>query len=85
MVENTIGKYFMKHKNNRPRTFFDEHFRLEKLSLQKDPLEKLSERIGWELFRPLLNEVFSKKAKGPGGCRPYDYVLMFKVLILQRY
>ena len=75
----------MKHKNTRPHSFFDEHIRLEKLSQQKDPLQNLNERIRWELFRPLLNEVFYKEAKGPGGCRPYDYVLMFKVLILQRY
>ncbi|MDI6803226.1 MAG: IS5 family transposase [Bacteroidota bacterium] len=75
----------MKHKDNRPRSFFDEHFRLEKLSQQNDPLHKLKERIHWELFRPLLNETLYKEAKGPGGCRPYDYVLMFKILILQRY
>ncbi|MDI6803971.1 MAG: hypothetical protein QME58_09025 [Bacteroidota bacterium] len=75
----------MKHKNNRSRSFFDEHYRLEKLSQHRDPLENLNERIGWEMFRPILNEVFYKEAKGPGGCRPYDYVLMFKILILQRY
>jgi len=75
----------MKHKAKGNGSFFDEQFRLEKLNQQNDPLQKLNERIGWELFRPLLNEVFSKDAKGPGGCRPYDYVLMFKILILQRY
>jgi IS5 family transposase len=27
----------------------------------------------------------SKEPKGSGGHRPYDYVLMFKIIILQRY
>ncbi|GAB1858618.1 hypothetical protein MHTCC0001_34580 [Flavobacteriaceae bacterium MHTCC 0001] len=27
----------------------------------------------------------SKHSKGKGGRPPYDYVLMFKILILQRY
>lgn len=64
---------------------FDEEFRLEKLSSQNDQLVKLKERIDFELFRPLLEEAFSKAPKGTGGARPYDYVMMFKILILQRY
>jgi IS5 family transposase len=64
--------------------FFDEEFRLEKLSRLGDSLEKLNKRIDWELFRPVLDGVFSKKAAEKGGRPPYDYVLMFKILILQR-
>ena len=75
----------MKHKSSQPRSFFDEEFRLEKLTAQKDTLVKLKERIDFELFRLLLEEAFDKEEKGTGGARPYDYVLMFKILILQRY
>ena len=75
----------MNYKTTKPKGFFDEEFRLEKLSEQKDPLVKLKERIDFELFRPLLEEAFYKEEKGIGGARPYDYVLMFKILILQRY
>ena len=75
----------MQHKTTKGRGFFDEEFRLEKISAQKDPLVKLNERIDFEHFRSLLNEAFSKEEKGIGGARPYDYVLMFKILILQRY
>jgi len=32
-----------------------------------------------------LEEAFSKGEKAVGGARPYDYVMMFKILILQRY
>lgn len=72
-------------KNKNPRGLFDESFRLEKLSKQGDPLQSIKEKIDWELFRPLLESVFVKEDKGTGGREPYDYVMMFKILILQRY
>lgn len=75
----------MKYKEQQAKGFFDEAFRLEKLSGQKDPLVKLKERIDFEMFRPLLEGTLDKENKGIGGARPYDYVLMFKILILQRY
>lgn len=71
--------------NTKPRTHFGEEFRLEKLSKKHDPLERLNQHIDWEIFRPVFNSVFEKQAKGAGGRPPYDYVLMFKILILQRY
>jgi transposase len=49
-----------------------------------DPLEKLNKVINWQIFRPKLTRVFVKEAKGPGGRPPYDYVMMFKILILLR-
>jgi IS5 family transposase len=74
-----------KYKDKHAKGFFDESFRLKQLSAQKDPLVKLKERIDFELFRTLLEEALHKEEKGIGGARPYDYVLMFKILILQRY
>ena len=75
----------MHYKTSPARGFFDEAFRLEKLKEQNDPLVKLKERIDFELFRPPLEQAFFKEDKGIGGARPYDYVMMFKILILQRY
>jgi IS5 family transposase len=69
---------------NKQRGFFDEQGRLEKLSKQGDPLEKLNAVINWEIFRNELERCFSKEPKGPGGRDPFDYVFMFKILILQR-
>jgi len=66
-------------------SFFDEDFRLEKLSKKNDPLEKLNKLIDWEIFRPELNNSFKETPKSKGGRPPYDYVMMFKILILQRY
>lgn len=63
---------------------FDEDFRLELITQQGDPLLKLNEAIDWESFRHILNRVFRKETKGPGGRPPFDYVMMFKILVLQR-
>lgn len=77
----THGKY--KHKQ--AKRLFDESLRLDQLTATKDPLIKLKERIDFEMFRPLLDESLYKEGKGIGGARPYAYILMFEILILQRY
>lgn len=74
-----------KFKRHRDYGFFDQDIRLSKLSELGDPLEKLNAHIDFEIFRDLLETKLSKIAKGKGGRKPYDYVLMFKILILQRY
>ena len=72
-------------KRHRDYGFFDQDIRLTKLSKLGDPLEKLNQGIDFELFRNILETGFEKVAKGKGGRRPFDYVMMFKILILQRY
>ena len=64
--------------------FFDESNCLRKLSKLGDQLEKLSRVIDWEIFESTLKRVFVKEQKGVGGRPPYSYLLMFKILILQR-
>lgn len=75
-------KRFKRHKDY---GFFDQDIRLSKLSQLGDPLEKLNTGIDFEQFRNLLEMSLSSQPKGPGGRPAYDYVLMFKILILQRY
>ena len=72
-------------KNKNERGFFDEQFRLEKLTQQNDPLVKLLEEIHWEQFRKILTAALAKEEKGIGGRPPFDYIMMFKILVLQRY
>ena len=72
-------------KNKNERGFFDEQFRLEKLTQQNDPLVKLLEEINWEQFRKILTVAFEKEEKGIGGRLPFDYIMMFKILVIQRY
>lgn len=63
---------------------FDEGNRLRKLSKLGDPLEKLEYAINWQMFESTLTRVFTKEPKGAGGRPPYSYLLLFKILILQR-
>jgi IS5 family transposase len=65
--------------------FFAEDLRLTRLSEMGDPLEKVSRSVDWELFRPVLNSAFRKIERGKGGRPPWDYVLMFKILLLQAW
>ncbi len=73
------------YKRHRDYGFFDQDIRLSKLSELGDPLERLNKGIDFEIFREILEKHLIKQAKGKGGRRAYDYVLMFKILILQRY
>ena len=74
-----------RYKRHRDYGFFDQDIRLSKLSELGDPLERLNNGVDFEFFRDLLENRLSKVSKGKGGRPPYDYVLMFKILILQRY
>jgi IS5 family transposase len=48
---------------------------------------KLRDLIPWESFRPLLEELtgYDKRDWSKGGKPPFDPVLMFKVLVLQKF
>lgn len=58
--------------------------RERKLSDLGDNLEQLKQIVSWEMFRPALEKATRKEAKGPGGRRRYDVVMMFKILVLAR-
>jgi len=64
--------------------FFDENDRLAEISKLGDPLEKLNEHINWEGLREILTKALKKQPKGLGGRPPYDYVMMFKIVVLQK-
>ena len=62
---------------------FDWQTRFEQLNNGGDPLVKLNAVVNWELFRNDLQQVREKARKSNAGRKPFDVVLMFKVLILQ--
>lgn len=62
---------------------FDWQNRFEKLDKNGDPLVKLNKVVPWDSFRPALEILRSGEKKSNAGAKPYDVVLMFKVLILQ--
>ncbi len=63
--------------------FFDISFRMEELSKNGDPLVQLKGSVDWELFRQDLEVIRVKDRKSPAGRKPFDVVLMFKILVLQ--
>jgi Transposase and inactivated derivatives, IS5 family len=71
---------------SKSRGLFDEQIRLEKLSKKQDPLERLRSHIDFEYFREPLEKALNRDTdKSKGGRPAYDAILMFKILILQRY
>lgn len=65
---------------------FDVSERIEKIKAYNNPLLRLREYIDFDFFRNELETYFKKdKDYSKGGRPPYDYVLMFKILIIQHY
>lgn len=71
-------------KQPRQPGLFDVEERAAQLTEMGDPLVGLNLRIDWEAFRAELNRVHQKDRKSQAGAKPFDVVLMFKILILQQ-
>ena len=71
----------MKHRQ--PGLFGVEE-RAMQLTKMGDPLAGLKARIDWEAFRPELKRVHEKDRKSQAGAKPFDGVLIFKILVLQQ-
>ena len=66
--------------------FHDLDKRLEAISAKGDPLEIIEATVPWESFRAEIEAATRPKPeerKSKAGRKPYDAVLMFKVLVLQ--
>ncbi|MFR9611328.1 MAG: IS5 family transposase [Rikenellaceae bacterium] len=72
-------------KSTGKRGLFDEQNAIDMMSEMGNSLERLNKVIDFEMFRPLL-EARSRAVnrKNNAGARPFDYVMMFKIMILQR-
>ena len=76
----------MKFKTRGVQGLFDRQETQQKLSTIGNPLEKISSVVDFEMFRPLLeSKLLNTNKKSKAGAKPYDVVMMFKILILQRY
>lgn len=62
---------------------FEMDNRMGKIDANGNPLAKFKEVMDWEMFRPELERIRVKARKSNAGRKPYDAVLMFKVLVLQ--
>lgn len=74
------------YKNRGNKGLFDEQETQERLSKIGNPLEMISEVIDFEIFREKLeSKLLNRNKKNNAGAKPYDVVMMFKIMILQRY
>ena len=64
--------------------FFDLSDRQALLERLGDPLPKIDELVDWEGFRGELEQIRDKPRKSNAGRKPFDVVVMFKVLVLQQ-
>ena len=64
---------------------FDYEDQLKKINAHQPPLNKLDKVINWEIFRNPIEEALYVEPKAPGGRPPFDRLMMFKILILQKY
>ncbi len=62
---------------------FDWQARFAQLDEAGEPLQRLNDAIDWEKFRPALLMVREKERKSDAGRKPFDEVLMFKILIIE--
>lgn len=75
-----------KYKSKGKIGLFDKQFATEQLSEIGNPLEAISKVIDFEYFRPLLEEkLLNTNKKNNAGAKPFDVVLMFKIMLIQRY
>ena len=67
------------------RGFWDEQQRVEKLKTKMPVLDRLSELIPWESFRPLLEKGYAQERKSKAGRRSIDPLILFKTLLQQLF
>ncbi len=74
------------YKTQGRKGLFDEEFTKERLSVIGNPLESVSKVLDFEMFRESLErKLLNTNKKNNAGAKPYDEVMLFKILILQRY
>jgi len=75
-----------KYKRQGKIGLFDNQEASERLSKMGNPLEKINAVIDFEFFRTSLeSKLLNNAKKNNAGAKPFDVVMMFKILILQRY
>jgi len=71
------------YKKTGNRALFDEQETYQKLSNIGNPLEKISSVVDFEMFRDKLeSKLLNQNKKNNAGAKPYDVIMMFKIMIL---
>ncbi len=75
-----------KYKTTDSISFFDKQEIYQKLSAIGNPLEKICNVVDFEMFRKTLEAGhLNESKKNNARAKPYDVVVMFKIIMLQRY
>jgi len=75
-----------KYKRTGTISLFDSEETLDKLSAIGNPLEKIINVVEFEMFREILEaKLLNQNKKNSAGAKPFDLVMMFKIMVLQRY
>ena len=75
-----------KYKSTGRKGLFDEQETIQKLESIGNPLDMIGNVIDFEMFRySLESKLLNSNKKNNAGAKPYDVVMMFKIMILQRY
>ena len=70
---------------SKTRSLFEYEDKMNKISEIGDPLEKMNSFIPWnDIFSGAIKLLKKTESKGTGGRPSYDYIMMLKVLVLQR-
>jgi len=69
--------------HQRPPSFFDIENQLDKIYQLNNFLPQLKALIPWETFRPDLHKIRGKERLSNAGRKPFDVLLMFKILVLK--
>ena len=78
------SSYLEDMKNKNQSGLFDKQERMTKLNLLRDPLVSIGQSINFEAFRGILEEATTQESQGKGGRPPFDRVMLFKGLVLQK-
>ena len=81
-----MAMHTIRYKQSGNTGLFDKEETSSKLSKLGNPLEKLHKVIDFEMFRFLLeSHMLNQEKKSNAGNKPYDVVLMFKIILLKRF
>ncbi len=77
------GTKIQKYKKTDNIGLFDQQEICQKLSFIGNPLEMISKVIDFEIFRKSIEaKLLNQNKKNNAGAKPYDVVMMFKIMTL---
>ena len=71
-------------RNKDQSGLFDKQERMAKLNYLRDPVVSIGQSINFEAFRNILEEATTQVPQAKGGRPPFDRVMLFKALVLQK-